>query len=235
MYLFFFFFCFVFFFKQKTAYEIYQCDWSSDVCSSDLDSAALYISTKQVKTKNLSRINQYGLNNIYEFIIRNNGADNITNVSWSFNTGESIINSSIDFNLGDNEKIFVIINNSYSTAGSYNVTAIANHENSSDSQTISVNVVPATIATYTLLSLTRTEAVFEFKESDVWNSSLTNVSWRLDTGESNITSDNFNLSPGENVFVFVYHNYSSTGNYSTKVAAKYQAYEDEKELILEVK
>ena len=27
---------FVFFFKQKTAYEIYQCDWSSDVCSSDL-------------------------------------------------------------------------------------------------------------------------------------------------------------------------------------------------------
>ena len=29
-------FCFFFFFfKQKTAYEIYQCDWSSDVCSSD--------------------------------------------------------------------------------------------------------------------------------------------------------------------------------------------------------
>ena len=33
MYIFFFFF----FFKQKTAYEIYQCDWSSDVCSSDLE------------------------------------------------------------------------------------------------------------------------------------------------------------------------------------------------------
>ena len=30
------FFLFFFFFKQKTAYEIYQCDWSSDVCSSDL-------------------------------------------------------------------------------------------------------------------------------------------------------------------------------------------------------
>src|SRR6187549_919820 len=26
----------VFFFKQKTAYEIGWCDWSSDVCSSDL-------------------------------------------------------------------------------------------------------------------------------------------------------------------------------------------------------
>ena len=32
----FFVFIFFFFFKQKTAYEIYQCDWSSDVCSSDL-------------------------------------------------------------------------------------------------------------------------------------------------------------------------------------------------------
>ena len=29
-----------FFFKQKTAYEIYQCDWSSDVCSSDLHQMA---------------------------------------------------------------------------------------------------------------------------------------------------------------------------------------------------
>ncbi len=33
---FFFLLIFFFFFKQKTAYEIYQCDWSSDVCSSDL-------------------------------------------------------------------------------------------------------------------------------------------------------------------------------------------------------
>src|SRR2546430_13642019 len=30
--------CFFFFFKQKTAYEI-DCDWSSDVCSSDLAEA----------------------------------------------------------------------------------------------------------------------------------------------------------------------------------------------------
>ena len=29
-------FVFFFFFKQKTAYEIKECDWSSDVCSSDL-------------------------------------------------------------------------------------------------------------------------------------------------------------------------------------------------------
>ena len=38
--LFFFFFIF-FFFKHKTAYEIRNCDWSSDVCSSDLASRAV--------------------------------------------------------------------------------------------------------------------------------------------------------------------------------------------------
>ena len=32
-----------FFFKQKTAYEIYQCDWSSDVCSSDLIPGSRFI------------------------------------------------------------------------------------------------------------------------------------------------------------------------------------------------
>src|SRR5213593_2289288 len=30
------FYFFFFFFKQKTAYEMVSCDWSSDVCSSDL-------------------------------------------------------------------------------------------------------------------------------------------------------------------------------------------------------
>src|SRR3546814_18472456 len=32
--------CFVFFFKQKTAYEMRISDWSSDVCSSDLQTLA---------------------------------------------------------------------------------------------------------------------------------------------------------------------------------------------------
>src|SRR3546814_5393410 len=32
---------FLFFFKQKTAYEMRISDWSSDVCSSDLDILAL--------------------------------------------------------------------------------------------------------------------------------------------------------------------------------------------------
>ena len=42
---------FFFFFKQKTAYEIYQCDWSSDVCSSDLPDSASKFNIDLVKQK----------------------------------------------------------------------------------------------------------------------------------------------------------------------------------------
>src|SRR3546814_8129907 len=35
--------CVFFFFKQKTAYEMRISDWSSDVCSSDLNSAVFFV------------------------------------------------------------------------------------------------------------------------------------------------------------------------------------------------
>ena len=43
-------FFFFFFFKQKTAYEILTCDWSSDVCSSDLTRNGQY--KKQGRCRN---------------------------------------------------------------------------------------------------------------------------------------------------------------------------------------
>ena len=41
----------VFFFKQKTAYEIKECDWSSDVCSSDLPNITLRERDKSDRSK----------------------------------------------------------------------------------------------------------------------------------------------------------------------------------------
>src|SRR3546814_9737702 len=37
---------FVFFFKQKTAYEMRISDWSSDVCSSDLEPQGIHVEEK---------------------------------------------------------------------------------------------------------------------------------------------------------------------------------------------
>src|SRR5216110_3637688 len=47
---------FFFFFKQKTAYEISSRDWSSDVCSSDLEFMAALLSSE---IGNTYRVVQY--------------------------------------------------------------------------------------------------------------------------------------------------------------------------------
>ena len=54
----FFFFVF-FFFKQKTAYEIRNCDWSSDVCSSDLSKAGVKIVCNELVYSLLSRAGEF--------------------------------------------------------------------------------------------------------------------------------------------------------------------------------
>src|SRR5213596_2850598 len=41
-------FYYFFFFKQKTAYEIRPCDWSSDVCSSDLSEGGATAATRRL-------------------------------------------------------------------------------------------------------------------------------------------------------------------------------------------
>ena len=45
-----------FFFKQKTAYEILTCDWSSDVCSSDLITGypVLFVVVADLHSNNVS-------------------------------------------------------------------------------------------------------------------------------------------------------------------------------------
>src|SRR3546814_2934450 len=48
---------FIFFFKQKTAYEMRISDWSSDVCSSDLEAAVdLQIVDRQPREQRQARI-----------------------------------------------------------------------------------------------------------------------------------------------------------------------------------
>ena len=54
---------FFFFFKQKTAYEIYQCDWSSDVCSSDLVAGVIAVADtlKEGSKEAVRALQQLGL------------------------------------------------------------------------------------------------------------------------------------------------------------------------------
>ena len=73
----------IFFFKQKTAYEIVDCDWSSDVCSSDLIKDIYVGHTTNFKLRNCGHkkccnnpnnknYNEYK----YQFIRENGGYEN---------------------------------------------------------------------------------------------------------------------------------------------------------------
>ena len=50
----------VFFFKQKAAYEIKECDWSSDVCSSDLGLARCAVSSQTPRHDSMESRRQAG-------------------------------------------------------------------------------------------------------------------------------------------------------------------------------
>src|ERR1051326_9334561 len=74
---------FFFFFKQKTAYEINECDWSSDVCSSDLSNLSTHGVTggagveMRVRAMRLSpavRYTHWGRDAIYDSGVRRNEA-----------------------------------------------------------------------------------------------------------------------------------------------------------------
>ena len=93
---------FFFFFKQKTAYEIYQCDWSSDVCSSDL----LLGYTNELNEINrlISQFNSFlsTLHNLNEFEIRATG-ENFINESIALlkKIDEILTKISRDLEIGD--------------------------------------------------------------------------------------------------------------------------------------
>ena len=104
---------FVFFFKQKTAYEIKECDWSSDVCSSDLKKAV--DATNAANTLYQIRINETDFtNNGYGIYF--SGVNDAVVVGNNFELG---IFDDCQYDAGegiylDNCKRFAIEDNSFS-------------------------------------------------------------------------------------------------------------------------
>src|SRR5213082_371352 len=68
------FFFFFFFFKQKTAYEIVSGDWSSDVCSSDLEIRAVtakpvWVSEAGASSFGAEEVQVFGLHKMAELLL----------------------------------------------------------------------------------------------------------------------------------------------------------------------
>jgi YD repeat-containing protein len=81
------------------------------------------------------------------------------------------------------------------------------------------NVLNLTSLAYVYKNTTR--YVFRFVVNNTGVSTLSNISWVFNTGQ-NIESSQYNttLTGGEDLFVYVYHNYTSSGNYTVIASAQ---------------
>ena len=72
-----------------------------------------------------------------------------------------------------------------------------------------------------------TQRVFRFLINNTLTSALTGISWSLDTGNGNKTSQyNITLQGGENAIIIAYHNYTASGNYIVRASAQNSQYND---------
>ncbi|MFH1978257.1 MAG: hypothetical protein ABIJ92_02945 [Candidatus Aenigmatarchaeota archaeon] len=80
-----------------------------------------------------------------------------------------------------------------------------------------------------------TERVFRVFVNNTLDINITNISWSLDTGEDMKSSEYLgNLKPSEQVFIYVYNNYTLTGNYTVIMSVYTDEYleKDEIEIIV---
>jgi YD repeat-containing protein len=77
----------------------------------------------------------------------------------------------------------------------------------------------AQVRNFALLNNSNISKVYEFRLVNEKNITANIVNWTINFGDLNsISSSNFNLSVGENVYVFVEHNYSRGGSYIANIS-----------------
>lgn len=140
----------------------------------------------KTKIENSTILSQKGSTAIYEFKIENK-EDYTILTNWSF---ENV--SSFNFNLTDD--VFVIIKQNYTEFGNKSVT----FENELNQAILELTVAPILLSNINQLSTNVTEFTIE----NIWNDYLNEVNWKTEL-TNNITSNIFNLTDNETIFVLV--------------------------------
>ena len=84
------------------------------------------LDVRHIQAYNLSILNESETKRIFEFVINNALNNNLTNVSWTFDTKNGdVINSTSNAILQPSEQIFVYIDYNFTSTGTFNVNASA--------------------------------------------------------------------------------------------------------------
>ncbi|MBI2651326.1 hypothetical protein HYX01_02550 [Candidatus Woesearchaeota archaeon] len=106
------------------------------------DSESLPVNVKAIEVSNLSVLNISGTIGVFEFIIENKLATNLTNVSWIFDTKNSnVINSTLTTALQPSEQMFVYVDYNFTATGTFNVNASARNGTLIDSRNLTVAII----------------------------------------------------------------------------------------------
>jgi YD repeat-containing protein len=135
--------------------------------------------------------------------------------SWTITSDGTTLSNNVA--LGQNEVTSVVRNISYTTGGIKIITVNISSGSFSDSYTERVYVKSLNIIDYFSHNMTGINKLVEFTVKNYWSSDILENSWSLD--DPSISSDNFNLSAGEDVMVFIETNYSSQGTKQPTVTA----------------
>jgi len=173
-------------------------------------------------------------NKIFEFDIQNNIANNIDNINWSFDTGEDNIFAQQLINLNSSETIFVFVENSYSSDGTFNVRVNTTNNSISDSKTMTTTVTKRLDLTgLTNLSTIGNIVVVEFTITNMMDGNLTNVNWTVNTNNQEIKANQLiNLISNENIFTYIQYDYGGAGSYLFNTTVKSVSEEDSENITI---
>ena len=180
----------------------------------------MYSALFPINVFDLKRVMSFSSQNVFTFRIANNFNNETRDVSWVFDIGNgTLVDSTYDVTLEPREEVFVYFAENYTDGDIYEVNATAISGNLSDSETMTIPIGDTITYDLNEIYTNSKERVFAFKIYNNMESEKA-LSWSLNTGETEITSDYLTyLDPGEEVFVYVHNDYVSGGTYVVNATA----------------
>jgi len=178
--------------------------------------------TSGINVYNFSMTSISTTHKIFEFMVKNSADnENLTNISWSLNTGLETINSTYTYNLTPNNFSFIFVEYNYTQTGDFTVTASATDGITQDSETVQIDIQDIESSNLTLIYSSSLHRIFFFTITNMLSTQLSNVNWTFDTDDNNIFNSEgaFTLNESKESFVFIEYNYSSTGTYNVNATA----------------
>ena len=184
------------------------------------DSFNVSVFVGDLRVDSLSVVLQNGTMLILSFPVYNNGSTLLSGVNWTLRTGEGVVFASSLFNLSAFNSTLINVSVNYSDSGVYfaNVTVWDGFSN----YTATLNVsIPDFQLNFTKLYQSYERVVMSMHINNTLHTVMSNVSWRLETGEDTVSSTtNVSLFAGQMMILLVEKNYTTYGDFvaSTNVS-----------------